>query len=130
MITVGHTPDADDAFMFYYLTNVSQNNEIKLVLKDIESLNGLVISNAIDCSAVSFYTYFKCADNYELLDVGACFGENYGPVVVKKANPTITFSQEVVAVPGENTTAYLLLKLFNPQLATLPTLLIKYLTWC
>ncbi|MFN7181338.1 MAG: MqnA/MqnD/SBP family protein [Planctomycetota bacterium] len=118
MIQIGHTPDPDDAFMFYYLSKIAKDSGIELVLDDIESLNKKVIMNAIDCSAVSFYTYFKVAHRYDLLSVGACFGENYGPILVEKK---IVYSQpkEVVAVPGMHTTAFLLLKIYNNNLPSI-----------
>lgn len=120
MFQIGHTPDADDAFMFYYLAEKERNENIELVLEDIEKLNKKVISGSIDCSAVSFYTYFKVSYYYELLSVGACFGENYGPVVVKKAEEQLHPSgiKNTVAVPGENTTAYLMLKIYNKSFKT------------
>lgn len=118
MIQIGHTPDPDDAFMFYYLAEkCNKDTGIELVVEDIESLNKKVIMNGIDCSAISFYTYFKVSHSYDLLSVGACFGENYGPVLVKKK---IIYGKlkEVVAVPGEHTTSFLLLKIYNSNFAT------------
>ncbi len=119
MIQIGHTPDPDDAFMFYYLVEkCGKGSGVELVLEDIESLNRKVIMRAIDCSAVSFYTYFKVAHNYDLLSVGACFGLKYGPIMVRKkvisGNP-----QDAVAIPGEHTTSFLLLKIYNPNNVTL-----------
>lgn len=128
MLQIGHTPDADDAFMFYYLSEkLSKKCNVELVLKDIETLNRKAMLGSIDCSAVSFHTYFKVCHYYDLLSVGACFGENYGPVLVEKLKtqksvcPTAVSKlktpqskiQGIVAVPGENTTAFLLLKIYD-----------------
>lgn len=121
MFQIGHTPDADDAFMFYYLSvKLSAENNVELLLKDIETLNNKVLFTSIDCSAVSFYTYFKVCRYYDLLSIGACFGENYGPVLVRRvrAKAVTPIQENVVAVPGINTTAFLLLKIYNNSFKT------------
>ncbi len=127
MLQIGHTPDADDAFMFYYLSEkLCKEYNVELVLKDIETLNKKAMTCSIDCTAVSFYTYFKVWRYYDLLSVGACFGENYGPILVNKlktesAKPKTSYSkiQGLVAVPGENTTAFLLLKMYDKDCETI-----------
>src|SRR6266705_1035998 len=87
-IRVGHSPDPDDAFMFYGLASGrvrTPGYEIVQVLKDIESLNRLAIEGAIDVTAVSFHAYAYMAERYALLPCGASMVDGYGPLVLTRA---------------------------------------------
>jgi len=114
IIKLGHSPDADDAFMFYPLTKgiiKSKNIEIQHYIEDIETLNKKAFEGYYDVSAISFYAYAKVKDTYDLMPCGASFGFDYGPIVVAKKEMTIEQLQNtIIAIPGENTTAFLLLK--------------------
>jgi 1,4-dihydroxy-6-naphthoate synthase len=121
-IQLAHSPDSDDAFMFYALaTGKVRIPGVKFnhVLCDIESLNRAAEKEVYDVTAVSFYGYSFIADKYVLLDCGASFGEGYGPIVVashpiKKDD----LKGRRIAIPGERTTSYLALKLFEPEVDT------------
>jgi 1,4-dihydroxy-6-naphthoate synthase len=121
-IQLAHSPDSDDAFMFYALaTGKVRIPGVKFnhVLCDIESLNRAAEKEIYDVTAVSFYGYSFIADKYVLLDCGASFGEGYGPIVVashpiKKDD----LKGRRIAIPGERTTSYLALKLFEPDVDT------------
>jgi 1,4-dihydroxy-6-naphthoate synthase len=121
-LRLAHSPDSDDAFMFYALaTGKVRLPGVKFthVLSDIESLNQAARQERYDITAVSFYGYAFVADKYVLLDCGASFGEGYGPVVVSsrplKKND---LAGRKIAVPGTLTTSYLALKLFEPNVET------------
>ncbi|MFQ5878385.1 MAG: menaquinone biosynthesis family protein [Acidobacteriota bacterium] len=114
-IRVGHSPDPDDAFMFYALATgaiPSAGLEIVQVLEDIESLNRRALEGRIEVSAVSFHAYAHLADRYLLLSSGASMGDGYGPVVVTRrpAGPE-DLGRMTIAVPGRLTTATLVLRL-------------------
>jgi 1,4-dihydroxy-6-naphthoate synthase len=118
-IKLAHSPDSDDAFMFYALAThklATPGYKYTHILSDIQSLNEAALSETYDVTALSFAAYPTLRDKYILLDCGASFGEGYGPVVV--ANRSMK-SQELkgkrVGVPGLKTTAYLTLKLFEPD---------------
>ncbi len=118
-IHLAHSPDSDDAFMFYALaTNKvrSPGLAFKHVLGDIESLNQAAKNEKYDVTAISFHAYPYLAEKYVLLDCGASFGENYGPLVVA-ARPLKgeELKKKRVGVPGLLTTAFLALKLFEPD---------------
>jgi len=116
-IRIAHSPDSDDAFMFYGLASgkVSSNGfELEHVLSDIETLNRAAFEGRYEITAVSFHAYAHLTDRYILLPHGASMGDRYGPVVVtKKAGPT-SLAGVRVAVPGELTTAFLALRLYDP----------------
>lgn len=121
-LQLAHSPDSDDAFMFYALaTGKVRLPGVKFnhVLSDIESLNRAAEKEVYDITAVSFYGYSFIADKYVLLDCGASFGEGYGPIVVS-AHPfkKDDLKGRRIAVPGERTTSYLALKLFEPGVET------------
>jgi 1,4-dihydroxy-6-naphthoate synthase len=121
-IQLAHSPDSDDAFMFYALaTGKVRIPGVKFnhVLCDIESLNRAAEKEIYDVTAVSFYGYSFIADKYVLLDCGASFGEGYGPIVVA-AHPIKKddLKGRKIAIPGERTTSYLALKLFEPDVDT------------
>ncbi|MBI2215347.1 MAG: ABC transporter substrate-binding protein [Acidobacteria bacterium] len=119
-ITLAHSPDADDAFMFYALAKDKiDTGGMKFVhtLMDIQSLNVDALNEKYDVTAISFGMYPRIADKYALLSSGSSIGDGYGPVVVSKEplDPT-KLAETLVAVPGENTSAYVSLKLYCPKL--------------
>jgi 1,4-dihydroxy-6-naphthoate synthase len=121
-LRLAHSPDSDDAFMFYALaTGKVRLPGVKFthILSDIESLNQAAKQETYDITALSFYGYSFVADKYVLLDCGASFGEGYGPTVVA-AHPIKKndLAGRKIAVPGERTTSYLALKLFEPSVET------------
>jgi 1,4-dihydroxy-6-naphthoate synthase len=118
-ITVAHSPDSDDAFMFYALaTNKIKTGDLKFnhVLSDIETLNKKALKGEYEVTAVSFHAYAYLADKYALLSSGASMGDRYGPLVVSETpmKPQ-DLKGKVVAVPGEMTTAFLVLRIFEPD---------------
>jgi 1,4-dihydroxy-6-naphthoate synthase len=125
-ITVAHSPDSDDAFMFYALAEGRVDTEgLSFVheLSDIESLNRRAMAGELAVTAVSFHAYAHLADRYLLLPHGASFGDGYGPVVVAREPVTrdaIAAGTVPVASPGPWTTAALALKLWAPGVATRP----------
>lgn len=122
-IKIAHSPDSDDAFMFYGLaTNKVRVNGFKFThtLCDIETLNRRAIADPLyDVTAISFHAYPYLQENYALMSCGGSVGEGYGPMVVsnRKIKPE-ELGKIKVAVPGELTTAFLALKLFNPNIET------------
>jgi 1,4-dihydroxy-6-naphthoate synthase len=118
-ISLAHSPDSDDAFMFYALaTNKIETGELGFshVLKDIQTLNEEARKGTYDVTAISFHAYAYVADKYALLPHGASIGDNYGPVVVanEELDPA-ELSEVTIAVPGTLTSAFLALKIFNPD---------------
>ena len=116
-ITVAHSPDSDDAFMFYGLaTNKLDTGEIHFrhVIKDIQTLNEEALRGTYEVTAISFHAYAYVADKYALLPHGASIGDNYGPIVVS-ARPidASEIGKLRIAVPGELTSAFLALRIFN-----------------
>jgi len=122
-LRLAHSPDSDDAFMFYALaTGKVRLPGVKFthILSDIESLNRAAKLETYDITAVSFYGYAFVADKYVLLDCGASFGEGYGPVVIASHPIKKTeLAGRKIAIPGELTTSYLALKLFEPNVETI-----------
>lgn len=116
-ITVAHSPDSDDAFMFYGLaTNKLETNGLKFehTLKDIQSLNEDAKNGVFDVTAISFHAYAYVSDKYALLPHGASIGDNYGPVVVsREPREASEIGSMKIAIPGEMTSAYLALKIYN-----------------
>jgi 1,4-dihydroxy-6-naphthoate synthase len=118
-ITVAHSPDSDDAFMFYGLaTNKLDTGALSFthVLKDIQTLNEEAFRGTYDVTAISFHAYAYIADKYLLLPHGASIGDNYGPVLVSR-QPAIAadISKLKIVVPGTLTSAFLALRIFNPD---------------
>lgn len=114
-ITVGHTPDADDAFMFYALVSgkVKSNFAIEHVMQDIETLNNRALRHELDVTAVSAHAYAHLKD-YVILKGGGSFGLNYGPIAITKRGNKMSLHQlqsATIATPGKLTSASLLLKL-------------------
>jgi 1,4-dihydroxy-6-naphthoate synthase len=118
-ITVAHSPDSDDAFMFYGLaTNKLDTGSLTFthVLKDIQTLNEEAFRGTYDVTAISFHAYAYIADKYVLLPHGASIGDNYGPVLVsREAAKAEDISNLKIAVPGTLTSAFLALRIFNPD---------------
>jgi len=118
-ITVAHSPDSDDAFMFYGLaTNKLDTGDLGFshVLKDIQTLNEEAFRGTYDVTAVSFHAYAYIADKYILLPHGASIGDNYGPVLVsREPAKAADISSLKIAIPGELTSAFLALRIFNPD---------------
>ena len=122
-ISIAHSPDSDDAFMFYGLAT----NKIRVpgyrfnhTLTDIETLNHRAINEQFyDVTAISFHAYPYLQDNYTLMACGGSVGEDYGPMIVASKNYTLNEVKKLrIAVPGTLTTAYLTLKLFAPDVET------------
>jgi 1,4-dihydroxy-6-naphthoate synthase len=116
-IHIAHSPDSDDAFMFYGLASgrvPTEGFEIEHVLSDIESLNRAAFEGRYEVTAVSFHAYAYLTDRYVLLPHGASMGDRYGPVVVAREDGPTSLDGIRVAVPGELTTAFLALRLFHP----------------
>jgi 1,4-dihydroxy-6-naphthoate synthase len=122
-ISIAHSPDSDDAFMFYGLAT----NKVRVpgyrfthTLSDIETLNRRAQSEAYyDVSAISFHAYPYVQENYTLMGCGGSVGEGYGPMIVSRMKLSQQDLRRVrVAVPGTLTTAYLALKIFNPEIET------------
>ncbi len=122
-ITIAHSPDSDDAFMFYGLAT----NKVRVpgyrfshVLCDIETLNHRAMHEAFyDVTAISFHAYPYLQQNYALMACGGSVGENYGPMIVAPQRHTPDETKRLkIAVPGTLTTAYLTLKLWAPEIET------------
>ena len=120
-VTVAHSPDSDDAFMFYALaTNKLDTGRLQFthVLEDIQSLNEKAARGVYDVTAISFHAYAYVADKYALLPHGASIGDNYGPVVVSRERVKAEDLPRLkVAVPGTLTSAFLALRIFCPDFA-------------
>ncbi len=118
-IKLAHSPDSDDAFMFYALAThklATPGYKYTHVLSDIQTLNDAALTETYDVTAISFAAYPALRDKYVLLDCGASFGENYGPIVVSsKSMKREELAGKRIGVPGLKTTAYLTLKLFEPN---------------
>jgi 1,4-dihydroxy-6-naphthoate synthase len=123
-ITIAHSPDSDDAFMFYGLaTNRIQVPGLRFThtLGDIQTLNQRAMEGdgAYDVTAISFHAYPYLQEKYALMTCGGSVGEGYGPMIVaQKAFTAEEMAQKTVAVPGKLTTAYLVLQLFSPGIRT------------
>jgi 1,4-dihydroxy-6-naphthoate synthase len=124
-ITIAHSPDSDDAFMFYGLaTNKVQVPGLRFshTLCDIQSLNQKAMQGdegVYDVTAVSFHAYPYIQDRYALMTCGGSVGEGYGPMIVAtRAISAVEIKQKTIAVPGKLTTAYLALQLFAPGIET------------
>jgi 1,4-dihydroxy-6-naphthoate synthase len=123
-ITCAHSPDSDDAFMFYGLATKKIRSKLvnfKHVLDDIESLNRKAAEGLYELTAISYHAYPYVSDKYMLMASGSSVGDGYGPMVVT----TRFFAPEElkgkrIAIPGVMTTAYLALKLFQPDFEAVP----------
>ncbi len=114
-IRIGHSPDSDDAFMFYALAKgliSTEPYEIVHVIEDIETLNQRALAAELEVTAISVHAYAYVAKDYTLMPCGASIGDRYGPIVVAKT-PMDTLKGKRIAIPGKMTTAYLTLSLFE-----------------
>jgi 1,4-dihydroxy-6-naphthoate synthase len=117
-ITVAHSPDSDDAFMFYGLASgaVGVNGfEVAQVLSDIETLNRAAFEGRYEVTAVSFHAYAHLVDRYALLPHGASMGDKYGPILVAKRPIAGGLAGVTVAIPGLLTSAFLALQMYDPS---------------
>jgi len=124
-LTLAHSPDSDDAFMFYALATKkigARDLSFTHRLEDIESLNRKALEGVYDITAISFHAYPYLDDKYVLLPSGASFGDRYGPVVVSRAHlDSGSLRGKRVAIPGKMTTAYLALQLYEPRVEAVVT---------
>ncbi|QQR81907.1 MAG: ABC transporter substrate-binding protein [Deltaproteobacteria bacterium] len=120
-ITIAHSPDADDASMFYPIFQGkvdTQGIQFSEIRQDIETLNKMALEGKYDVSAISFHAYPAISEHYRMMTTGACFGEKYGPIIV--ASKPLKAKQLLkvrMAIPGKKTTAFLVLKLYEQFLA-------------
>ena len=126
VFTLGHSPDPDDAFMFYAIAENKidlRGYRFKHQLEDIQTLNERALRGELHISAISIHAYAHVADKYALLPCGASMGDGYGPIVVTTAERTLPARKEdvdlkrwlrdcVIAIPGRMTSAYLALQLY------------------
>ena len=114
-IRVGHSPDSDDAFMFYALTHDKlDNGNLRFVhqLEDIETLNRRAVAGELEVSAISIHAFAHVAEKYALLASGCSMGDNYGPKLIAREPMTLAdLAGRTIAIPGRMTTAYLTLQL-------------------
>ena len=119
IITVGHSPDPDDAFMFYALAhNKIDTGDLTFrhELQDIETLNRRALKGELEVSAVSIHAYAFLLDKYALLPSGCSMGDRYGPMVIAKKPMAVSdLTKLKIAIPGSMTTAFLTLRLLLPQ---------------
>ena len=125
VLRIGHSPDPDDAFMFYALATgkvIIEGFEIQQVVEDIESLNLRALRGELEVTAISAAAYPQVAENYRIMACGASVGRNYGPIVISRPDlsaaevpppAAVGLEGKVVAIPGEHTTAHLLLHLYS-----------------
>src|SRR5437870_9262546 len=118
-IVSAHSPDSDDAFMFYGLATKkirSSKVTFRHVLEDIESLNRNAMEGKYELTAISYHAYPYVADKYVMMGSGSSVGDGYGPILVSMRPFAATeLKGKKVAIPGKMTTAYLALKLFEPD---------------
>src|SRR3989338_2884046 len=118
-IRFGHSPDPDDAFMFYAIAkNKIDTKEFRIlhVVEDIESLNQRALKGELEATAVSVHAYAYLLDHYAIMRSGASIGEKYGPIVVsRKPLKPKDLKGKKIAIPGTLTTAALVLRLFEPE---------------
>lgn len=121
LIRVGHSPDPDDAFMFYGLASGKVKIDgirIEHVMEDIQSLNERAMRAELEVTAISAHAFVHVADRYWIMRTGASMGEGYGPIIVAKQNYRIEdLRGKVVATPGRMTTASLLFKIYTDGIA-------------
>jgi 1,4-dihydroxy-6-naphthoate synthase len=118
-ITVAHSPDSDDAFMFFGLASGAVPTDgirVEQVLADIETLNRAAFAGQYEVTAVSFHAYAHLTDRYALLPHGASMGDRYGPILVaRRALPSASLAGVKVGVPGKMTSAFLTLQMYDPS---------------
>src|ERR1051326_8724425 len=118
-IICAHSPDSDDAFMFYALATKKIRSKLvtfRHLLEDIETLNRKATEGSYELTAISFHAYPYVADKYMLMNSGSSVGDGYGPLVVStRPFAAQELKGKKIAIPGKMTTAYLVLKLFEPD---------------
>ena len=118
-LRLGHSPDSDDAFMFYALAAGKLDTgglRFEHILRDIETLNSWATEGELEITALSAHSYAYVSDRYLVLPHGASMGEGYGPMVVTRENSTLSALRgATIAVPGKLTSAYLALRLYEPS---------------
>lgn len=118
-IVVAHSPDADDAFMFYALAKRKVRSELvefEHVLSDIQTLNAAAREGRYEMTAISYHAYPYVADRYVITSAGSSVGDGYGPLIVSKEPLEASdLKGKTIAVPGMLTTAYLVMRLFQPD---------------
>ena len=118
LLRIGHSPDADDAFMFYAFAKEKvtiEGYEVQQVLEDIQSLNSRALQGELEVTAISAGAYPVLADTYRIMACGSSIGRNYGPILLSTKHDDVgQLEGKRIAVPGEQTTAYLLLRIFMP----------------
>lgn len=123
-IVCAHSPDSDDAYMFYGLATKKIRSRLvnfKHVLEDIETLNRKAMEGVYELTAISYHAYPYVADKYKLMASGSSIGDGYGPIVVStKPIAPEELKGKRIAIPGKMTTAYLTLKLFQPDFEAVP----------
>lgn len=115
-ISIGHSPDSDDAFMFYGFASGKvklEGHTIRHVMEDIQALNVLSLTGELDITAISVAQYPEVAAQYQIMPCGASIGRNYGPIVVSRGDVT-ELSDVVVGCPGEKTTSWLIYQVLAP----------------
>ncbi len=120
IIRIGHSPDSDDAFMFYALAKghiETAPYEIVHVIEDIETLNKRALAAELEVTAISVHAYAYVSNDYALMPCGASIGDKYGPLIVSKS-PIKNLAGKKIAIPGEMTTAYLTMKLYQSDVKT------------
>ncbi|MBY0404277.1 MAG: ABC transporter substrate-binding protein [Cyanobacteria bacterium] len=122
LIRVAHSPDSDDAFMFYALAENKVDTEgltFTHQLTDIETLNHEAMKGTYELTAISYHAYAFIKDKYAILSVGSSVGDKYGPIVISKNPMSLDeLKTKKVAIPGKLTTAYLALKIWCPEIET------------
>lgn len=122
LVRIAHSPDSDDAFMFYALTQGvldTDGLQIEHALSDIESLNQAAFQGTYEVTALSIHGYAHLADRYALMPSGASMGDGYGPLVVAREEGSREgLAGRTVAIPGELTSAHLALRLWQPEVET------------
>ncbi len=120
-LTLGHSPDPDDAFMFYALAKdliPTHGYQFEHILQDIQTLNERATRGELDISAISIHAYAHVSDRYALLPSGASMGDGYGPMLVaKEVYSREEMADKVIAVPGTMTSAFLALQLWMGKTA-------------
>jgi 1,4-dihydroxy-6-naphthoate synthase len=114
-IHLGHSPDSDDAFMFWGLASgqVKSEYEFEHILRDIQTLNEWAVEGKLESTAISVHAFAHVADKYALLRHGGSFGDEYGPMIVAKTSLTDDeLKSAVIAIPGRMTSAFLALNLY------------------
>ncbi len=118
LLRIGHSPDADDAFMFYAFAKEKvtiDGYEVQQVLEDIQSLNSRALQGELEVTAISAGAYPVLSDTYRIMACGSSIGRNYGPILLSTKHDDVSqLEGRRIAVPGEQTTAYLLLRIFMP----------------